>query len=146
VNNRCPVYYQSVELYPLSAEEADHLNYTTQLDGSRETFSLLHRCKWEADVTVNPFFTLRKSHDSITRLVTDKQFDVIYYDAFAPDIQPELWESVVFDQLYHWLHPGGVLVTYCSKGSVRRNMQSVGLKVEKLPGPPGKREILRAIK
>ncbi|SFD13778.1 tRNA U34 5-methylaminomethyl-2-thiouridine-forming methyltransferase MnmC [Chitinophaga sp. CF118] len=146
IQSRCHVYYQSVELYPLSMEDAEGLNYTTQLNDSSETFSLLHSSKWEEDIMINPLFTLHKSHDSITHLSVNKHFHVIYYDAFAPDVQPELWEPVIFEKLYNWLHPGGVLVTYCSKGSVRRTMQSAGLKVEKLPGPPGKREILRAIK
>ena len=146
IKNKRKIYYQSVELDPISTDEAAKLNYTTQLSDSQTTFSLLHSTTWGEDVTINPLFTLHKSLDSITRLQVNKQFHVIYYDAFAPDVQPELWELAILDKLYNWLYPEGILVTYCSKGSVRRSMQAAGFKVEKLAGPPGKREILRAIK
>lgn len=146
INNKRPIHYQAVELHPISPDEAAKLNYTAQLSDSGPTFSLLHSSAWEEDIVINPLFTLHKSHDSITSLQVDKHFHVIYYDAFAPDVQPELWGPAIFEKLYNWLYPEGILVTYCSKGSVRRTMQSAGFRVEKLAGPPGKREILRAIK
>lgn len=137
-----PVFYQAAELYPLSAEEVTMLNY----DDPQHIFPTLHTCEWEKDIEITADLTLHKSQQSITTLSAERQFHLVYYDAFGPGAQPELWEAVIFEKLFSWLYPGGVLVTYCSKGDVRRAMLSVGFSVEKLTGPPGKREMLRATK
>jgi tRNA U34 5-methylaminomethyl-2-thiouridine-forming methyltransferase MnmC len=130
-----PVYYQAAELYPLTPEEYSALNYDVPD---------LHKAAWEKDVAINNNFTLHKTNQSILTLQTEKKFDLIYYDAFAPSAQPELWDKDVFAKLFSWMNKDGVLVTYCSKGDVRRAMLAVGFKVEKLKGPFGKREMLRA--
>jgi len=133
-----PVYYYAVEQFPLTFKEVEGLNYSG--------VSLLHACPWNEDVQISDRFTLHKSHRSLLETTPGQTFHLIYYDAFAPSAQPELWTKEVFDKLYAFLEPGGILVTYCSKGDVRRAMLAAGFTVEKLVGPPGKREMLRAKK
>lgn len=133
-----PVYYYTVEQFPLTPAEAAGLNYDDVL------LAQLHRAPWQEDVPLTAHFTLHKSHASLLDVQPGKTFHVIYYDAFAPGAQPELWTQRVFEKLYHLLEPGGILVTYCSKGDVRRAILAAGFMVEKLSGPPGKREMLRA--
>jgi len=140
------VYYQSVEQYPLTIKEVEGLNYASHLEDPslHATLIALHEADWDTDVSMHPAFTLHKSHVALEGLVCDKFFDIIYYDAFAPAAQPELWTESIFRKLYSLLTPGGVLVTYCSKGDVKRAMQAAGLQVKNIPGPPRKREMLRA--
>ena len=109
-------------------------------------FPLLHRTGWNEDAAITPFFQLHKSNGLLLQMNAGKLFHLIYFDAFAPDAQPDLWTETVFKKMYNLLFTGGVLVTYCSKGAVRRALLAVGFVVEKLPGPPGKREMLRAVK
>lgn len=137
------VHYTGIELYPLAWEEVEILNYS-----NHPSFKTLHSSLWEKEVPITPYFTLKKTEiDARMMINTKHSFDVIYFDAFAPEKQPELWDEELFRNLYSSLAPGGVLTTYCSKGVIRRILQSVGFKVERLPGPPGgKREIIRASK
>jgi tRNA U34 5-methylaminomethyl-2-thiouridine-forming methyltransferase MnmC len=96
---------------------------------------------------LSPWFTLRKLEGDFTNYTFEKGYDIIYFDAFAPEKQPEMWNQSLFDGLYNILNEGGILTTYCAKGVVRRMLQTAGFTVERLPGPPGgKREILRATK
>ena len=139
------VYYHAVELFPLTTEEATALHQDEQL-GTGNLSIQLHEAVWEEDVAINEYFTLRKTKKSLLDLSLNNQFDVIYFDAFAPTDQPELWTEAVFANLYNHLNPHGVLVTYSSKGSVRRALQAAGFTVEKIPGPIGKAEIVRATK
>ncbi|RXK83559.1 tRNA (5-methylaminomethyl-2-thiouridine)(34)-methyltransferase MnmD [Filimonas effusa] len=143
-----PVFYQSVEQYPLTAEEADGLNYADQLnDASLAPYlEQLHSSAWNEDLSLTPYFTLHKSHAALQDLQTDHRFHIIYYDAFAPRAQPELWTEEIFSQLIGYLEPSGILLTYCSKSIVRKAMQAAGFTVEKIQGPPHKREMLRAHK
>ncbi|RYZ60273.1 MAG: SAM-dependent methyltransferase, partial [Chitinophagaceae bacterium] len=101
---------------------------------------------WNEAVQVNDFFTLQKLHTELAAFSPSRPYDLVYYDAFAPSAQPELWTKEVFEKLYGMMRTNGVLVTYCSKGDVRRALQAAGFSVEKVPGPPGKREMLRALK
>jgi len=142
------VYYQSIEASPLSINEITGLNYANLLEDQTLQSNLLglHKCEWGTDILFETSFVLHKSHTALEGFNTDSLFNVIYYDAFAPSAQPELWTEPVFRKLYHLLKPGGILVTYCSKGIVGRAMQSAGFRVEHLPGPPRKREMLRANK
>ena len=89
---------------------------------------------------------IHKSNYTLQSFEHKTKFHLIYFDAFAPNAQPELWAKEIFEKMYSLLQPNGILVTYCSKGDVRRAMQAAGFKVEKLPGPKGKREMIRAIK
>ena len=104
----------------------------------------LHDCAWEKDIRITPFFSIHKIKISFLHFMTSQRFNLIYYDAFAPVDQPALWTKDIFDKLFSMMLPGGVLVTYCSKVAVRRSMQEAGFSVEKIQGPRGKREILRA--
>jgi tRNA U34 5-methylaminomethyl-2-thiouridine-forming methyltransferase MnmC len=151
VMQRQQIYYETVELYPLSTDEARPLNYNDLLNSSPgpNLLEALHAAPWEKDVQIDPLFTLHKKQLSLFQYLENspqEPFHLIYFDAFDPAAQPELWTKHVFEQLFARLYKGGVLVTYCSKGLVRRAMQAAGFVVEKLPGPPGKREIVRARK
>lgn len=139
------INYTAVETLPVFIEEARALNYPRQL-GHEELFQKIQECEWNKEVLISEFFTLKKEHTSLLNFSTAQNFNLIYYDAFAPNAQPELWTKEVFEKLFSMLFENGVLVTYCSKGDVRRDMMAAGFKVEKLKGPPGKREMLRAVK
>jgi tRNA U34 5-methylaminomethyl-2-thiouridine-forming methyltransferase MnmC len=136
------VFYQAVEKFPLNEDELKGIYYTSVF--THNFFTALHECNWNESVCLHPFFTLYKSNTSLQQFVAAMPYHLIYYDAFAPTAQPELWTQQIFEQLFGMLKDGGVLVTYCSKGDVKRNMLAAGFKVEKLSGPPGKREMLRA--
>ena len=136
------VHYTGIELYPLSWEMIEPLGYS-----DNPLFKTLHIIPWEEDTIITPCFTLRKVQADFTTLTTDRSFDIIYFDAFAPEKQPEMWSQELFDRLHVRLSEKGILTTYCAKGVVRRMLQTAGFTVERLPGPPGgKREILRARK
>jgi len=109
-------------------------------------FEKLHTSAWNKDIQINPFFTLKKKEVDFTCYTFDNQFDVVYFDAFSPEKQPEMWTAAQFEKLYNCCNFEAILTTYCAKGSVRRVMQHAGFKVERLDGPPGKREILRGLK
>jgi tRNA U34 5-methylaminomethyl-2-thiouridine-forming methyltransferase MnmC len=141
------VVYHAIEKFPLSPELIKQLNYIDLFKGLKvHWFGQIHSCRWEEDVRLSSFFTFRKTMADLVSYDLEKGYDIIYYDAFAPEKQPELWTKDIFGKLFDSAKPGGVLTTYSSKGSVRRAMGSCGFQVEKLPGPPGKREMLRAIK
>jgi tRNA U34 5-methylaminomethyl-2-thiouridine-forming methyltransferase MnmC len=142
------IYYKTIELFPLEDVIYTQLNYAAQLsdESLQFYFNSMHNCAWEKDELIQPLFTLNKSKTSLTDFSTDQLFDLIYFDAFDPAAQPELWAPQVFEKMFHMLLPGGLLVTYSSKGTVRRAMQAAGFTVEKLKGPAGKREMIRAKK
>lgn len=140
---RVHIHYTAVEQYPLTPLEAAPLNYATG-EEHKNLFSLLHQCPWQREVQLTAFFVLSKQQTSLLDFKPSHPADLIYFDAFAPAAQPELWTEAVFQKLHEMLRPGGVLVTYCSKGVVRRAMQAAGFTVTKIPGPPGKREMVRA--
>jgi len=139
------ISYTAVEAFPLSGEEALKLNYADSL-GHPELFEQLHQSPWNKAVAIHEHFTLRKVQSELAAFSPSQRFDLIYYDAFAPSAQPELWTNEVFEKLYGMMRQNAVLVTYCSKGDVRRALLAAGFSVEKIPGPPGKREMLRARK
>lgn len=136
------IYYESLELHPLNNEELAGVSY----NDNKLLLEQLHNADWNKEAVINEYFTLQKREADLLNYKPVKQFDVIFYDAFAPSAQPELWTVDVFKKLNDMLNEGGVLVTYCSKSDVRRAMIAAGLNVEKLQGPPGKREMLRAFK
>ncbi len=140
------INYCGVEAYPVSASEVAQLNYPELLNTSAEVFEKLHRSSWETPNTITDEFSLTKRKQLFSEIKDKEAFDIIYFDAFGARVQPELWTESIFRQMYEALLPNGVLVTYSSKGSVRRAMQAVGFIVERLPGPPGKRHMLRATK
>jgi tRNA U34 5-methylaminomethyl-2-thiouridine-forming methyltransferase MnmC len=139
------IRYTSLEAFPLSIEVINQLNYGTVLEADNE-FKKIHESPWKEPQKISSNFTLKKEETRLEDFEPEDQFDLVYFDAFAPTVQPELWTESIFRKMYAALNNGGVLVTYCSKGAVRRAMIAVGFTVERLPGPPGKREILRARK
>ncbi len=140
--------YTGVEAYPVSDKEIEKLNYVSELNGkdSSDIFDKLHSISWEEKQSISSNFSLLKKKQFFEDFKEENKFDLIYFDAFGAKVQPELWAESIFEKMFKSLKNKGVLVTYSAKGSVRRAMQSVGFKVERLPGPPGKREMLRAIK
>jgi tRNA U34 5-methylaminomethyl-2-thiouridine-forming methyltransferase MnmC len=145
-----PVHYTTIELFPLQQTEMALLNYCEQLNRKDlgAIFQRLHHCNWEEEARITDHFTLQKLNTSLLTLQPAglAPFNLIYYDAFAPTAQPELWTTEIFEKLYGLLSIEGILVTYCSKGDVRRAMQAAGFSIEKIPGPRGKREMVRAEK
>jgi len=149
------IYYETIELFPLDHNEARLLNYCKHLDREdlQPAFEQFHHCEWETPIKLTPRFTFKKSAANLlnfdtpeTSLSGRQAFELIYFDAFAPNAQPVLWTKEIFEKMFAMLKPAGVLMTYCSKGDVRRAMQAAGFTVEKLPGPKGKREIIRAFR
>lgn len=140
--------YDSIEKYPLGKVFVDELNYVSIIgEENRLRFDDIHNCLWDKDVKLSQFFTLHKINGDLTSHIFERNYDIIYFDAFAPEKQPEMWTQQIFDQMYHLLNKGGILTTYCAKGVIRRMLQASGFKLERLQGPPnGKREILRATK
>ena len=140
--------YEGVEAYPVSAEEIQQLNYLEAIEAEsyEKVFDKMHQSDWEAATTITEKFQLKKRQQTFETITDQNQHDLIYFDAFGARVQPDLWGEAIFLMMYEALKPGGVLVTYAAKWSVRRAMQAVGFEVERLPGPPGKREMLRATK
>ena len=142
-----PIDYVGVEAFPISSDELNAMNYVEQLNHSHpDEFKKMHQVPWETKQRITPNFSLTKQKKMVEGIDDVDYYDLIYFDAFGPSVQPELWTETIFKKMYDSLQINGVLVTYSAKGSVRRAMQSVGFSVEKLPGPPGKREMLRALK
>jgi tRNA U34 5-methylaminomethyl-2-thiouridine-forming methyltransferase MnmC len=140
------IHFISLELYPVEFEKALKLNYSDLISPEfKEIFEKLHTSPWNETVQISPFFSLKKVEADFTKFEFTKKFDVIYFDAFSPEKQPEMWTVEQFEKLYICCNFDAVLTTYCAKGNVRRAMQHAGFNVERLQGPPGKREILRAM-
>ncbi len=155
IRSQRKIHYTGLELYPLPWDILEKLDFA-RMTGFRK----LHEAPWEEEVKITPEFTLRKIQADANRVLLGKEeegessrlgrirrWDVVYFDAFAPEKQPEMWSQELFNRLYVLLEEGGILTTYCAKGVVRRMLQAAGFTVERLSGPPGgKREILRARK
>jgi tRNA U34 5-methylaminomethyl-2-thiouridine-forming methyltransferase MnmC len=141
------IRYESLELYPLSLEQSVQLNYPSLIEPVlAKEFEQLHTCEWDKQTELTTSFLFTKYHTDFTCFSEWGMYDVIYFDAFSPDKQPEMWSEDHFRELYQHCNPGAILTTYCAKGIVRRALQSAGFQVERLDGPPGKREMLRARK
>lgn len=140
-----PVHYHTIEKYPLSPDEISCLNYPEHIDfKEKHLFEQLHQCPWESEQAITPCFSLCKHRTDIRDIAFPQQFDIVYFDAFSPEVQPHLWTPEVFTRLHQALRPGGILVTYCVKGIVKQALRASGFTLKRLPGPPGKREMLRA--
>ena len=141
------IHYTSLEKYPVEVGKALQLNYPEAFPAvSREIFELLHTSVWGEEVQIGSNFWLTKIEADFTQFNFNEMFDVVYFDAFSPEKQPEMWSVELFEKIFIQCNPGAALTTYCAKGVVRRAMQSAGFQVERLPGPPGKRQILRSTK
>jgi tRNA U34 5-methylaminomethyl-2-thiouridine-forming methyltransferase MnmC len=140
------IHYTSLEKYPVEIEKALKLNYPEELSPeNRNHFEQLHTSPWNVNIQINPFFKLKKIETDFTKYTLEDKFDVVCFDAFSPEKQPEMWSEELFKKIYDRCNPEAILTTYCSKGTVRRAIQAAGFMVERLPGPKGKREILRGI-
>ena len=143
------VDYVALEPYPIKNEIWQQLNYPKiiKLPGGEKIFRELHNCEWEKTVEIHPRFRIQKHSSGIEEIeLKDGFFNLVYFDAFAPEIATELWTLPIFEKIFKAMKRGGVFVTYSAKGIVRRALQSAGFEVERIPGPKGKREMLRAIK
>jgi tRNA U34 5-methylaminomethyl-2-thiouridine-forming methyltransferase MnmC len=141
------IYYETIESDPVEMDCVKGLNYYEQLQkpGLKNAFEQLHYCEWNKVIAITPYFTFKKINGGLTAYSADTKFNLIYFDAFAPTVQPELWTTEVFKKLYGIMEKNGVLITYSSKSIVRKAMQAAGFTVTKIPGPHGKREMVRAI-
>lgn len=142
------INYTGVEAFPVSAEEIEQLNYVSILDveNKQSLFSEIHTLPWEEELKITDFFKLKKLKKQFSEIDNINTFDLIYFDAFGPRVQPELWTESLFSLMFKAIKNKGVLVTYCAQGNARRAMQKVGFNIEKIQGPPGKRHMLRASK
>lgn len=145
--DRRSVNYTSIEKYPLENDLIKKLNYVG-LKGKEacNNFNLIHTAQWNKMTPVSDNFNLLKIHDDLVSFKPEGQFDLIYFDAFGPDKQPDVWTREVFMKISLITVRGGIFVTYSAKGEVKRNLKACGFEVSLLPGPPGKRQIIRAIK
>ena len=142
------ISYTSLEAYPLDCDIWSRLNYPHRLGAwVIGVFEQLHEVPWNKPEVISPMFTLHKINGNLETFRPGKdEFNIIFFDAFGPDVQPELWTPGIFKSLFLSLKKEGILVTYSVKGTVVKALQSAGFYTEKLPGPPGKRHILRALK
>lgn len=148
-NDNKKVNYSGLEAFPVTQEEVELLAYADleEISPVKEDFHKMHATKWNGPEAINELFTLTKIQQKMEDFFPEKEsFDLIYFDAFGPRAQPFMWTYEVLSKMYDALSTNGVFVTYCAKGEVRRNLIKIGFEVEKIPGPPGKREMLRARK
>jgi tRNA U34 5-methylaminomethyl-2-thiouridine-forming methyltransferase MnmC len=140
--------YVGVEAYPISVDEVLLMNYVSELNATEESvlFDRMHESNWDEQIVLNNDFILTKRKQFFEEIDDENKFDLIYFDAFGYRVQPELWSTAIFEKMYKSLKKNGVLVTYAARGVVKRSMIEVGFTVEKLAGPPGKREMFRARK
>ena len=148
LNSNRIISYTGVEAYPITSEEITAMNYATQLGEplQGEVFLKMHEVSWEQQIKISDRFILTKHKMFFQDIDQINAFDLIYFDAFGYDVQPELWSTDIFRKMYKALKSEGILVTYAARGVVKRSLIEVGFKVEKLEGPPGKREMFRALK
>ncbi len=148
MQSKTRVTFDTIEKYPITLEEIDALNFEA-LDTLEYAnyFKKLHETVWGINTVITPFFNLHKRHaDLITADLPTSFYDLIYFDAFGPGTQADLWTETIMSKMFQTLKSGGILVTYCAQGQFKRNLKAVGFEIENLSGPAGKREITRAIK
>ncbi len=139
------IAYHSLEKFPITPELVNALNYGNRLQNN-PLFSKLHSVAWNKEQRITANFSLKKIEVDFHDYGTDNYYNIIYFDAFAPGKQPELWTKIILQRCYNFLAKDGVFITYSAKGQLKRDLTELGFSVESLPGPPGKFEITRAIK
>ena len=146
--NKQNIFYTGVDAYPVALTEIQQLNFVSELNNQieQELFDKMHTSNWDEQIKLTDHFNLTKKEQFFQQIDDQNVFDLIYFDAFGYRIEPELWSKTIFEKMYRALKPNGVLVTYACRSSIKLDMISIGFKVEKLPGAPGKREMLRASK
>lgn len=143
--NKKHIVYESIEAFPLEESVWSELNYPARTHDKKH-FQKLHEAAWDEPIAITECFSLLKRHASLQMATfVNAHFDVVFFDAFAPSTQPELWEMEMVSKVVAALKPSGVFVTYCAKGQLKRDLKTLGLSVEKVPGPPGKREFIRGV-
>lgn len=141
------IEYDSLEKFPLNQEIEDNLIFSPeQSELETSIFKNIHKAPWNERTEIVPDFKLLKMEADLLTVDLNTSYDIVFFDAFGPDVQPELWTGEIFKKLFNLMNEGGILTTYSAKGAVRRAMQNAGFSVERLPGPPRKREMLRALK
>ena len=142
------VDYVGIEAYPVGLNEYQRMNFAQEIGRPelKAVYEKMHSVPWGDALAITSNFTLTKIKKDFFDVNAQNTFDLVYFDAFGPRVQPELWTTELFLKMFEALLPNGILVTYSAKGSVRRSLQEVGFSVERLPGPPGKREMLRGMK
>lgn len=141
------IEYHTVELHPIQKEIYTQLNFHEQVpDSSQNGFLKLHDCSWNELQEFNDFFKFKKIEGDLELVDIDKDFDLVFYDAFAPSAQAHLWEENIHEKLYHSLNQKGALLTYCAQGKFKRTLKKLGYLLDKLPGPGRKHEMTRAVK
>jgi tRNA U34 5-methylaminomethyl-2-thiouridine-forming methyltransferase MnmC len=146
LRNNLNIQYTSFELHPLPRDLVKQLNYTELLPEHANLFQLIHDIDWNKMQKLHPNFSINKVERNILDFSYEETFDVIFYDAFAPETQGKLWEAPIMEKMYQSLKNDGVLVTYCAKGVFKRTLKAIGFEVQSIPGPPGKREMTRAVR
>jgi tRNA U34 5-methylaminomethyl-2-thiouridine-forming methyltransferase MnmC len=147
LNEKREVFYTSIEKYPLDEKTVFSLNHHLfSGETGRKIFDRIHLAEWDQTVNICRNFTLKKLKANLIECALSGNFDLIYFDAFGPDKQPEMWTREILEKISSVTNKGGILVTYSAKGEVKRNLRSAGFHVDLLPGPPGKRQMIRAIK
>jgi tRNA U34 5-methylaminomethyl-2-thiouridine-forming methyltransferase MnmC len=144
-----PIHYSAVEAYPLNEGQWSSLNYPTLAVCGENPgiFHMIHKSAWNIPVKISDYFIIEKIRTKLESFVPpENSFDLVYFDAFGPDAQPELWTEEIFRNIAQGLRPLGLLVTYSVKGTIVKALKAAGFQTEKLPGPAGKRHILRAVK
>ena len=145
--NHMLVYYESIEAYPLDAKMISGLNYFIKDEVNRQVLESLHSCSWNERISLTDHFTIKKVEGKLGHFSpVQEYFDIVFYDAFAPSKQPEMWDFQIISKVIDALIVGGIFVTYCAKGQLKRDLKAMGCEVETLPGPPGKMEMVRATK
>lgn len=142
------IRYHTVEKYPVNPQELNSLNYPSMIeqDSASAVFDKMHDAEWGEELALSESFALRKIKSDLKLMELPAMYDLVYFDAFAPNKQENMWSEEIFLKLYKAMNPSGLLVTYCAKGSVRRTMIAAGFDVQRTEGPPGKREMLQAFK
>jgi tRNA U34 5-methylaminomethyl-2-thiouridine-forming methyltransferase MnmC len=141
------VNYTSLEKYPLSPAVISQLNYGSLTgEGGVELFGAIHAAPWDTPSVISEWFTLHKTVSDLTTDQPEGLFDIVFFDAFGPDKQPEMWSMAVMSKIAAVMHAGSIFVTYSAKGSLKRMLRALGMEVTLLPGPPGKRVFTRAVK
>ncbi len=148
LRNKVIIHFTSIEKYIVEESLIQQLNYSNQFqfENGKSYFNTIHELNWNKKHVINDNFSLNKIKEDWLSFETKEKFDLIYFDAFGPGSQSELWNQTSLSKAYNILNPQGILVTFCAQGEFRRTLKSIGFQVERLPGPPGKREMTKAVK
>lgn len=144
-----PTTFYTIEKYPVTSQEVEHLEYGKIISGkAQKLFFHLHEAPWEETIQINDYFSIHKIKADLTTYDFKEipGIDIVYFDAFGPDKQSSMWQTNIFETIYNASAKNSTFVTYSAKGVIRRSLQSCGYSMERLPGPPGKRQMLRGTK